>query len=121
MAEPFDLALEEARLRATRERDTTWMRAHFASDFTFVHSSGRLDSAESYLELLDAGRLDYLRVETGDLELRYNSTQLAQVLYRLSFDASFDGAPISVTSLAMTTWALVGGSWKIVSITSTKI
>jgi hypothetical protein len=117
----FDLGLEEARFAATIAHDIEAMQACLRDDFTFIHSSGRIDGKQSYLDLLGNGALRYLEMNWTDMRLLGQIGAVAQVFSRLDFNADFAGSKVAVSAYIVATWVEDDGQWRVLTIQSTGI
>jgi hypothetical protein len=57
------LALDDQRMRAMLTVDTATLEAVLSPDLSYTHSDGRTDTRDSYIEALNAGTLNYRRLE----------------------------------------------------------
>lgn len=114
----FDLGLEDARFAATIAHDVEAMRACLRDDFTFIHSSGRIDDKQSYLDLLGRGTLRYLEMKWSDMRLLARIGPMAQVFSRLDFTADFAGKDVAVSAYIVATWIEEGGAWRVLTVQS---
>jgi ketosteroid isomerase-like protein len=63
------LAAEKARCAALIAADREAMAALFEDGFTYIHSTGRVDTRQSYLDALGT-RVRYHKAEHSDVEVR---------------------------------------------------
>lgn len=114
----FDLGLEEARFSATIAHDVEAMRALLRDDFTFIHSSGRIDGKQSYLDLLGSGDLRYLEMKWSDMRVIARIGAMAQIFSRLDFTADLGGRKLAVSAYIIATWIEEGGAWRVLTVQS---
>jgi hypothetical protein len=114
----FDLGLEDARFSATIAHDIDAMQACLRDDFTFIHSSGRIDDKQSYLDLLGSGELRYLKMDWRDMRVLARIGPMTQVFSRLDFTADLGGRDVAVSAYIVSTWIEEGGAWRVLTIQS---
>ncbi len=117
----FDLELEERRFTATLAHDVSAMRACLHDDFSFLHSSGRLDTKATYLDLLENGTLRYVEMTWRDMRLLADIGDVAQVFSRLDFSATYGGKDLSVSTYIISSWVRSDDGWRALSTQSTPI
>ncbi len=97
------LALEARRTSAMLQADVVALDALMLESCRYVHSSGFIDSKESYLEKLRTGAVRYLRMETSEHHvLPLGETSV--VLSLMSFDVNSGGSTRAVRAHAVAVW-----------------
>jgi ketosteroid isomerase-like protein len=85
-------ALEDGYQKAMIDVDLAWFDANWAPDLLYVHTSGRTDARDRFVDLIRTGEHKHTRRETGDVRIRrYGDTVV--VTGSQSSEYSNKGAP----------------------------
>lgn len=114
----FSLDLERERIAAVRAGDIAALKRFLSEDLVFLHSSGRVDSRDSYLQLLETGKLKYTDFEVTNMRLGAVGSSAAIVVSDVAFRAVFGGKDLEVKSTMLVTW-IKEGNWRVAGIGST--
>jgi len=113
--------LEHRRLAAARTGDIAALEQLLHDDFMFIHSNGRLDGRDDYLQLLAGGDLAYREMDGTDLHLVHDNADLGIVRSRVTLIADYRGTRITITALVVAVWVCTDLQWRVVTIQSTSI
>jgi hypothetical protein len=112
------LALESRRFKAMRSGDVDELDRLLHRQLTYTHSSGVIDSKESYTGGVREKLWDYQTIETSDESVTvYGNTAL--VHYRLKIGLKVNNVPKVVDSIALTVWVEDEGRWQVAAVHST--
>ena len=111
------LELEQRRFKAMCDGDADALGALLHDDLTYTHSSGAVDSKESYTRGVRDKLWDYRSIEAGDATVSLNGNA-ALVHCRLRIDVIARGVPRIVESVALAVWVDDGG-WTCIAVHST--
>lgn len=112
------LALEQRRFDAMIAGDAGALEALLHRDLRYTHSSGAVDTKESYVRGVREKLWDYRSIKTSNEAVSlYGDTAIVHC--RLQIDLLVRDAPRQVDSLALTVWVKDGGRWQAVAVHST--
>jgi ketosteroid isomerase-like protein len=111
------LALESRRFKAMCDGDAAALGALLHADLTYTHSSGTVDSKESYTRGVRDKLWDYQSIEASDERVSIHHG-VALVHCRLRIDVKVGGVPKVVESVALAVWVDDGG-WTCIAVHST--
>ena len=112
------LALDKRRIKAMIEGDAGELEKLLHRDLKYTHSSGLVDSKDSYIRGVREKLWDYLSIKpTNMLMTVYGDTALIHC--RLQIDLEVKGVPRQVDSLALTVWVKDEGRWQVLAVHST--
>ena len=113
------LALEQRRFKAMCDGDAAALGALLHDGLTYTHSSGAVDSKESYTRGVREKLWDYQSIKATDTNVSINGNA-ALVHCRLRIDVIARGAPKIVESVALAVWVDDGG-WRCIAVHSTPV
>ena len=112
------LALDQRRFKAMIAGDVGELETLLHRDLKYTHSSGAVDSKESYVRGVREKLWDYLSIDTSNAVMTvYGDTAL--IHYRLQIDLEVKGVPRHVDSIALTVWVKDEGRWQVLAVHST--
>ncbi len=108
-------ALEDGYQKAMLDVDAAWFERNWAPDLLYVHTGGRTDPRDRFVDLIRTGEHKHLRRDTGDVRMRrYGDTVV--VTGWQSSDLSANGAPPKTYETRFTrVYVRQGGEWICVS------
>jgi hypothetical protein len=110
-------ALDRQRFRAMEAGDVEALGRLLHEKLTYTHSSGVVDTKQSYLDGVRGKLWDYRKV--GDTERRTSIVDGAVlVLSRFEAELFVRGVAKTVDSLALTVWVREGGRWQVAAVHS---
>lgn len=113
-------AAEAARLRALIEGDVETLRRVLADELTYTHSTARIDTKDSYMEPLLAGRTRYTSLEPSGVVARVYG-QVAILTGTLRSVALVGGRESRTHMRFTSTWIQRDGRWQMVAWQSTRM
>jgi hypothetical protein len=112
------LALDERRLKAMIAGDVGELEKLLHRDLKYTHSSGLVDSKDSYIRGVRKKLWEYLSIDTSNAVMTvYGDTALIHC--RLRIDLLVKGDPRRVDSLVLTVWIRDEGRWQVLAVHST--
>jgi ketosteroid isomerase-like protein len=114
-------ALETRRTDAMVKNDTATLQTLLADDLTYFHSSGLVDTKNSFIALLKSGDLKYRSITTSDVKVRVfgDAAIVTGQAVMISKRVNADEATNKLLFTAI--WAQSGGTWRFVAWQSTKL
>jgi hypothetical protein len=113
------LELEQRRFKAMCDGDADALSALLHDRLTYTHSSGAVDSKESYTLGVRDKLWDYQSIKASDAGVALHGGA-AVVHCRLRIDVVVAGMPKIVESVALAVWVDDGG-WKCIAVHSTPV
>lgn len=114
------LAADDARYTAMIEGDFATLQKILAEEVLYGHSSGQVDTRESYLKALQGGAVKYLEAQRSDETIRQVGTvALMTGLHRLRVQVG--GQERVLHNRFMTTWLQRSDRWQLLSWASTPV
>ena len=112
------LALEQRRFKAMIAGDAGELETLLHRDLKYTHSSGAVDSKDSYTRGVCEKLWDYQSIKTSSETVSVHD-DTALVHCRLQIDLEVKGAPRQVDSIALTVWIKDEGRWQVLAVHST--
>jgi ketosteroid isomerase-like protein len=111
------LQLEQRRFKAMCAGDADALAALLHDGLTYTHSSGAVDTKESYTRGVREKLWDYHDIQASDEKVSINGGA-ALVHCRLRIDVTARGVAKIIESVALAVWVDDGG-WKCIAVHST--
>jgi ketosteroid isomerase-like protein len=111
---------DRARFEAQTKGDVAALDKLLASDLTYVHSSGVLDSKESFLGAIKSGKTQYKSIVPEEVSAR-SFGDVAVVNGKATIDVAAGGKDIHVVLRYTDVWVKRDGRWQMVSWHSTRL
>jgi len=112
------LALEQRRFKAMIAGDAGELETLLHRDLKYTHSSGAVDSKDSYTRGVREKLWDYQSIKTSSEAVSVHG-DTALVHCRLQIDLEVKGVPRQVDSIALTVWIKDEGRWQVLAVHST--
>ena len=112
------LAMEQRRFKAMIAGDAGELETLLHRDLKYTHSSGAVDSKDSYTRGVREKLWDYQSIKTSSETVSVHD-DTALVHCRLQIDLEVKGAPRQVDSIALTVWIKDEGRWQVLAVHST--
>lgn len=84
-----------------------------APSLNYVHSTGRLETKQEFIENLLSGKSDFVTMDLTDHAITLNG-DVAIVRHKLSAQTNDGGKPGSANIGVMQVWQKQGGIWKLI-------
>lgn len=102
--------LEDERCRAAMAADAATLARLMADDIVYTHSSARLDTKASFIELLTSGRLKYRRMDRRDLKINLRDG-FAMLTGAIEIDVEVGGQVRHLVLRYSNVWEKTATSW----------
>jgi ketosteroid isomerase-like protein len=113
-------AAELQRFEAAQKNDLDTLGKLLADDLTYTHSTGVLETKAVFLDSLKSGKLQFKKVEPGELQVRvFGTTAIINGTAKLSVVS--DGQPKEVNVRFTDVWVKHARDWQMVAWQSTKV
>lgn len=113
-------AASDAWLAALVAGDADAMDRLLTPDFTYVHSTGTLDTREFLIDAFRSGRRKYTQYSADGVEARaYPGTVLVTGVSHIRLNPR--GEEMKIDARFMSVWVDQGGSWKMAAWHSTRL
>ena len=115
-----DLILaDQQRVAALLINDTDALDALFTDDLIYLHSSGVIDSKQSYIDGLKQGKSSYVKIDYQPAQYRVLDG-FALIQGKVIMQLIINGAPKEVSGLIISTWRFENQRWRMMSWQATK-
>jgi uncharacterized protein DUF4440 len=112
------LALEQRRFKAMCAGDVGALDELLHRDLTYTHSSGAVDSKESYLGGVRDKLWDYHSIKMSDERVSVHGG-IALVHCRLNIDLTARNVPKVIDAVGLAVWIEDAGRWQVAAVHST--
>ena len=110
--------LERARFAAVVDGDWDTFAQLCDSNLRYIHSSGVVDTRDSYIEKLRGGFYDYHRIKIATDAVLVTS-ELAIVRGRMTAEVRAGDKELSLDNVVVSAWIQRGASWQLINHQST--
>ena len=107
------LAAEDARIAAMVQGDAGAMRAWFADDLYYVHSTGAVEDREQLIASITSGRMRYLAVEPVDRRVIHAAADSAFVQGLARVRVMAGTTPLEFQARYLAVYGLDEGRWRL--------
>lgn len=114
------LAAEDRRYRAVVDGDLAVLEELFADELSYAHSSGDVDTRETYLEKLRTRYYVYRRID-HPVDRVVLVGDCALVVGRMVADLEVQGRPKQLDQLALAVWTRARGPWQLLAFAPTPL
>lgn len=112
------LALDQRRFKAMIAGDAGELEQLLHRDLKYTHSSGAVDSKDSYTRGIREKLWDYRSIKTSNETVSVHG-DTALIHCRLQIDLDRQGVPRQVDSVALSVWIKDDGRWQVLAVHST--
>ncbi|MDG1367314.1 MAG: nuclear transport factor 2 family protein [Acidimicrobiales bacterium] len=106
------MALEDARVAALCEQDADTLDRLLSDSMVYVHSTGLLDTKQSFLDHVRHGPIQYKSFERSNVEAHAAGNETVIVRGVAAAGIEFDGKPIDLNFRYLAVWVQHGGAWR---------
>lgn len=106
------MALEDARVAALCEQDADTLDRLLSDSMVYVHSTGLLDTKQSFLDHVRHGPIQYKSFERSNVEAHAAGNETVIVRGVAAAGVEFDGKPIDLHFRYLAVWVQHGGAWR---------
>jgi hypothetical protein len=107
------LAADDARIRALTAGDVAALAARLADDLRYVHSTGTVDTKDSFLELVRSGRSRYTLYEPLERVVRFPAPGIALDSGRARLRVEMADGPVEAEFHYLAAWRHEAGAWRL--------
>lgn len=112
-------ALETARFAAMVDSDIDQLRVLLNDDMNYVHSNGKCETKQQFLDALESGRRRYLDIQVKSQELRQFGDTVV-VIGRLWMELSSANGPLPSSMTYTAVHVLQQNQWQLISWQATR-
>ena len=109
--------LEERRYAAMLAGDAEVLEELLHPELAYMHSTGELESKESYLRTLRAGTSAYKSIKCDEQTIRIHK-EVGLVFHHLEADVIFEGNARHLDNRLLAVWVRDGGNWQMLALQS---
>lgn len=110
-------ALEERRYAAMLAGDADVLNELLHPDLAYMHSTGELESKQSYLDTLRAGTSSYKAIRYDEQTIRIHG-DTGLVFHHLEADVVFEGNARHLDNRLLAVWVCDAGEWRMLALQS---
>lgn len=115
------LEADDARIAATTKADEAALEEILDDDLHYAHSNGAVDTKESFIEQVVAGRLKYLEYEPIEREVTFPRAGIALVTGRARVVVESGKGRSEFTLSHLAVWRELAGEWKFLAWQSSRL
>ncbi|CAN0279146.1 unnamed protein product [Discosporangium mesarthrocarpum] len=109
--------LEERRYAAMLAGDADVLEELLHDDLAYMHSTGELESKQSYIDTLRAGTSAYKMIRVDDQKIRIHA-DIGMVFHHLEADVVFQGNERHLDNRLLAVWSRDAGKWRMLGLQS---
>ena len=118
---PAVTATDDARVAATKSADREKLTAIFSDDLRYAHSSGTVDTKQSYIESLTSGRTKYLTLEYEERTFTFPAPGIALMTGRAHVKVANATGEVDMLLSFLSVWREENGKWRFLAWQSCKL
>ena len=104
--------LETARITAMCEQDAETLERLLSDSMVYVHSTGLVDTKESFLGHVRNGPIQYRTFERRDTEAHAATDDTVIIRGSAAVGVEFDGNPLDLDFRYLAVWVSHDGAWR---------
>ena len=104
--------LEDARVTALCEQDAGTLERLLSESMVYVHSTGLVDTKESFLGHVRNGPIQYRTFERRDVEAYLAGEHTVIIRGEAAAGVEFDGHPLDLQFRFLAVWVRHDGAWR---------
>jgi hypothetical protein len=114
-------AADDARVAATKSADLEKLTAIFSDEFRYAHSSGTVDTKQSYIESLTSGRTKYLTLDYEERAFTFPAPGIALMTGRAHVKVANATGGVDMVLSFLGVWREENGHWRFLAWQSCKL
>ena len=114
-------AADDARVAATKSADREKLAAIFSDDLRYAHSSGTVDTKQSYIESLTSGRTKYLTLDYEERAFTFPAPGIALMTGRAHVKVANATGEADMVLSFLSVWREENGHWRFLAWQSCKL
>jgi hypothetical protein len=112
---------DDARVAATKSADHEKLTAIFSDDLRYAHSSGTVDTKQSYIESLTSGRTKYLTLDYEERAFTFPAPGIALMTGRAHVKVANASGEVDMVLSFLAVWREENGKWRFLAWQSCKL
>ncbi|WP_234735024.1 nuclear transport factor 2 family protein [Tellurirhabdus bombi] len=114
------LDVEKARFAAQVSKDLTYLDKVLASDLVYIHSSGKTDTKQAFIQSIKDGSMQYNSIDSKELKARiYGKTAILNGVCEIK--AFTNGQPLNTSFRYTDVYVKNGNQWQLVTWQSLRL
>ena len=109
------------RVAATKAADREKLTAIYSDDLRYAHSSGTVDTKQSYIESLTSGRTKYLTLEYEERAFTFPAPGIALMTGRAHVKVANATGEVDMQLSFLSVWREENGKWRFLAWQSCKL
>ncbi len=114
-------AADDARIAAMRSADRDKLNAIFSDDLRYAHSTGVVDTKNSFVEVLGSGKTKYLGYEHKDRTITIPAKGIALIAGQARIQAESASGKMDNVLSYLSVWRKENGQWRFLAWQSCKL
>ena len=114
-------AADAERVAATKSADREKLTAIFSDDLRYAHSSGTVDTKQSYIESLTSGRTKYLTLDYEERAFTFPAPGIALMTGRAHVKVKNATGEVDMVLSFLSVWREENGRWRFLAWQSCKL
>jgi len=114
-------AADDARVAATKSADREKLTAVFSDELRYAHSSGTVDTKQSYIESLTSGRTKYLTLDYEERTFTFPAPGIALMTGRAHVKVANATGETDMLLSFLGVWREENGKWRFLAWQSCKL
>ena len=115
------VAADMERVAATKSADREKLDAILSDDLRYAHSSGTVDTKQSYIESLTSGRTKYLTLEYEERTFTFPAPRIALMTGRAHVRVANATGEVDMLLSFLSVWREENGKWRFLAWQSCKL
>ena len=112
---------DDARVAATKSADREKLAAIFSDELRYAHSSGTVDTKQSYIESLTSGRTKYLTIDYEERAFTFPAPGIALMTGRAHVKVKNATGEVDMMLSFLSVWREENGRWRFLAWQSCKL
>ena len=112
---------DDARVAAMKAADREKLTAIFSADLRYAHSSGTVDTKQSYIESLTSGRTKYLTLDYEERAFTFPAPGIALMTGRAHVKVANATGEVDMQLSFLSVWREENGKWRFLAWQSCKL
>jgi len=114
-------AADDARVAATKSADREKLAEIFSDELRYAHSSGTVDTKQSYIESLTSGRTKYLTLDYAERAFTFPAPGVALMTGRAHVKVANATGEVDMQLSFLAVWREENGKWRFLAWQSCKL
>jgi hypothetical protein len=115
------LAADKARVAAMQSGDRDKLDAVFSDELRYAHSNGIVDTKQSFIDILSAGKTKYVGYDYEEQDFTFPAPGIALMTGRVHVKAEAEGKTMDAVLSFLAVWREEKGQWRFLAWQSCKL